>query len=122
MLVSDDSALVGNGYDNFRILLENDTLTAQPAFKPWIDGAIDKIFFFVRNFFQKLIAFFHIQMAGGAGANAATIVIEVHIVFLGQFQDRHVHKITRNCFARDAGIFKLKSNGCHGRASRGVQR
>jgi hypothetical protein len=52
-------------------------------------------------------------MAGGTRANPAAVVIEVHIVFLGQFENGLVYKIAFHRFRGDAGIFKLKLDNCH---------
>ena len=113
MFVSNNSALIRNRDRNIRVVFQNNALAAKAAFQARIDGAIDKIFFFIGNFLQKVLPFFHINVAGGAGAYAAAVVVEVHVVFFGQFQNRHVGKFARYCFGRNAGIFELKSNCCH---------
>jgi hypothetical protein len=47
MFVADDSALVWDGDCNLSLVVQNDTLTAETAFQSRVDGAIDKVFFFV---------------------------------------------------------------------------
>ena len=106
MFVSDDSALVGDGNGDFGGIVEDNTLTTKAAFKARVDSAVNKIFFFVRYFFQKIFALLYVNMASGAGTHSATIVIEVNVEFLCQFQNRFVLKITRDSFRRYAGIFK----------------
>lgn len=87
MFVSDDSALVRDGHDDFSVLVENDTLASEAAFEFGIDGSVNEIFFLVRDFFQKIVALLDINMASGAGAHAAAVVVEMHVGDLGDFQN-----------------------------------
>ena len=56
MFVPDDAALVGNGHDDLGSIVQNDALAAEPALDAGVDRAINEIFLFVRDFFQKLLA------------------------------------------------------------------
>ena len=114
MFVSDNSPLVRNRHRDLCGFVQDHTLTTQPAFQTRIDGAVDKIFFLVRYFFQKIFSFFHVQVAGGTRADAPAIVIEVHVEIFRQFQNGHVDKIAGHCFRRYIGIFELKCNCSHG--------
>lgn len=106
MFVADNTALIGNRNRYFGGFIENDALTTQAAFKSRIVGTINKILLFVGNFFQELLAFFHINVAGGAGTNAAAIVIEVHVVFFRQFKNGQVGKVAADRFGRNVLIFE----------------
>lgn len=121
MFVADNSALIGNGDGYFSAVIENDALATQAAFKPGIDGAINKVFFLVGNFFQILLALFHINVTGGAGAYAATVVVEVNVVFFGNFQNRNIYIIPPHGNWSYAGIFKIKMNDCHGFCKRSAK-
>ena len=87
VLMSDDSSLVGYGDGDVGIVVEDNALATKSALKARIDGAVNEVFFFVRNFFQKLVAFFHINMTGRTRAHAAAVVVEVNVEFLCQFQN-----------------------------------
>lgn len=113
MFMSNDPSLVGDGNGDLGVVVEDDALAAQAAFEPWIDGAVNEVFLFVRYFFQELVAFFHIDVAGGAGAYPAAIVIEMNIVILRQFEDGFVLKIARNGLGRYARIFKKEFYSSH---------
>ena len=106
MLVTDDPALIGNGNGDFGFVVEYDALTTEPTFQPGIDCPIDKVFFLVRDFFQKRFALFYVNMAGRACAYTAAIMVEVHVVLFRQFKNRQVFKIPGDGFGRDRGIFK----------------
>jgi hypothetical protein len=47
VFVSDNSALIGNGYGDAGILVENDTLTGKTALEARIDGAINEVLFLI---------------------------------------------------------------------------
>ena len=113
MFVSDNSFLIWNSDRNAGIFFQYDALATQPAFQARIDRAVDEIFFFIGDFFQEFFTAFHIDMAGGTGANPAAIVVQVYVVLLSEFQNRHIQEITRHCFRGDAGIFELKCNCSH---------
>lgn len=114
MFVADDLPLIRNSYSDVRILVEDDALATQAAFEPGIDGAIDEILFFFRDFFQELFPFFDVHMTGRAGADAAAIVVQVHVVLFGQFQDGQVEEFALDGFGGDGFIFELKLDGSHG--------
>ncbi len=113
MFVADNALLIGNGDSDIGVCNQENTLAGQSAFQSRVDGAINKIFFFIGNFLDEMFPFFHVDMAGGAGAYAATVVIEVDIVFFREFQHRHIQKIARHRFGGDTRIFKLISNCSH---------
>ncbi len=113
MFVPDDARLVWNSYHDIRILVEDNALAGQSALDARIDGAVDKVLLLVGDFLQMGLAFFHINMTGGASAYTATVVVEVDIGLLGDFEDRGVQKFTRHLLGGDIGIFKLKSNCSH---------
>lgn len=113
MLVSDDAALIWYFHFDDRIIFQNDALATQAGFQFWIDGPVHEIFFLVRNFLQKIIAFENINMAGAARTNAATIVVQVNAMFFGYFQDGHVNWHVGDRNGRNAFIFESKFDGCH---------
>ncbi len=106
MLVPNNPFLVGDGDRDNSIFVQNDTLATQSAFKARVDGAIDEIFFFVGDCFQKFIALLHIEVAGGTSANAPAIVVQVDIEGFGKFQNGLVFKIARNGLGGNGFIFK----------------
>lgn len=110
----DDLPLIRNGDRHLGVFFQDDTLTAQPALQPRVDGAIDKIFFLVGNLLQEFLPFLDVHVAGGTGAHAAAVVVQMHVVVLRDFEDGHVQKIARRGFGRDGFIFKLKMYGSHG--------
>ncbi len=112
MLVTDNAALVGDFDFDFCVVRQNNALTRQPRFDARIDGAVDKIFFFVRDFFQFVFAFQHKNVARAARANPTAIVVEVNVVKLGHFQNRNI-AFCRHGFGRNIFIFKCKFNNCH---------
>ena len=113
MIVSDDSALVGYGYSDFGVVVENNTLTTKATFEARVDGTVNKVLFFVRYFFQKFIAFFHIYVARRACAHPTAVVIQVNVVVLGQLQNGLILEITLNGFGRNARVFKQKCYSSH---------
>ena len=106
MLVSDDSALIGNGDGDIGVFIQNNALTGEATFQARIEGAINKILFFVGYFLQKILSFFDINVTSGAGANAAAIVVQVHIVFLGDLQNGHIGIFAHNGLGRYAFVLK----------------
>lgn len=113
MFVSDNSTLVGDGDSYFGVVIEDNTLTTKATFEARVDGAVNEVFFFVRYFFQKFVAFFYINMARGAGAHSTAVVIQVNVEFFRQFQYGFILKITRHGFGRYARIFKQKLYSSH---------
>lgn len=109
----DDAPLVWYGDGYLRLVVQYNALAAQPALEAGADGAINKVFFLVRNFLQIRLPLFHIHMAGGTGAHPATIVVEVDIKLLGQFEDGHIFKIALHRYRGNARIFKLKVDNSH---------
>jgi hypothetical protein len=75
----DNTGLIGDNYYDFGVFVEDNTLASKPTFQARISSAVDKVFFFVGYFLQVIASFFHVNVAGRAGANAATIVVEMHI-------------------------------------------
>jgi len=113
MFMSDDAALIGDGDGNFCIFVEQYALAGQTAFQTGVDGAVNEVFFFIRNFFQKILAFFDVHMAGRTGAHAATVVVEVYVVVLRYFKDRLIQKISVDRFGGYFGVFKQKMYDGH---------
>lgn len=87
-LFSQKLCLIGQGDGNISCCFQQHTLTAQPRIQSWIYSPVNKIFFFIRQFFNVLFSCFHIQMAGAACANTSAIVMQFDIVFQGYFQNR----------------------------------
>lgn len=83
----DDSTLIGDGHDDFSVLVENDALAGEAAFESRIDRSVNEIFLFVRNLFQKIVALLNVNMASRAGTHAAAVVVEMHVGNLGDFQN-----------------------------------
>ena len=54
VLVSNDFPLIGNGDFHHCVIFQNDALTTTPRHNARVDGAVDKIFLRIRNFFQKI--------------------------------------------------------------------
>jgi hypothetical protein len=108
VFVPDDSFLVGDGDGDGSIGVKDDALAGEAAFEAGVDGSVNEIFLFVGDFFDVLLAFFHIDVASGAGAHAAAVVVEVHVVVFRDFEDGHFLKIARHRFGGDARVFKLK--------------
>jgi hypothetical protein len=52
MFMTNNPTLIGYFYTNFGIIIQNDTLATQAGLQSGIDSTIDKIFLFVRDFFQ----------------------------------------------------------------------
>ena len=113
VFMANNAALVGNGHFYFGTFVQNDALAGQAAFNARIKSPIDKILFFVGQSFQKIVALLHVNMAGGAGADAAAVMVQVDIVFLRDFQDGHVLETSRHRFGRGTLIFKKEFNGGH---------
>ncbi len=113
MFVSNDSSLVGDGDGNFGGVVEDNALTTKPTFNARVDGAIDKVFFFVGDFLNVLLSLFHVNMASRAGANAPAVVVQVYIVLLGQFEDGHVYKVALDGFGGNIRIFKQELDNSH---------
>lgn len=57
-------------------------------------------------------------MAGGAGTNAAAVVVKMYIVFLGQFEDGHIFKVALDSFWGNIRVFKQKVDNSHNRVAR----
>lgn len=113
MFVSDNTGLIGNSHHDLGGFVQNHTLASQAAFQARVGGAVNEILFLIGKFFELVIAFFHINVTGGAGANAAAVVIQVYVSLFGDFQNRHVFEISRNRFGRNFLVFELKSYSCH---------
>jgi hypothetical protein len=113
MFVTDDIFLIGYGHGDDGIFVQDDALAAEAAFEARIDGAVNEILFFIGNFLQKLLSLFNIYVASGAGANAAAVVVEVHVEVFRDFEDRLVGKIAGHRFTRNRFIFKKKMNSSH---------
>jgi hypothetical protein len=113
VFVSDDPALIGYGYCDAGILVQNNTLTGKAAFEARIDGAVNKIFFLVGNFLKEIITLLNVNVTGGAGAYTSAVVVQMYIVILRYFQNRHILKVAGNRFRSNIGIFKFESYSGH---------
>jgi len=113
VFVSDNAALIGNGYAYFGQLVQNNTLAGQATFETWIESPVNEIFFLVGYAFQEIFALLHINMAGGTGTYAAAVVIQVYVAFFCDFQNGHILEISGHRFGRNSLIFKVELNGGH---------
>lgn len=113
MFVSNDSFLIWNSNRDVCLIVEYNTLTAKATFDTGVNGAVNKILFFVRDSFQKRLSFFDIHMAGRTCTNPAAVVVEVYIVFLRQFKDGHIFKVALDGFWSNIRVFKLKVDNSH---------
>jgi len=113
MLFAKELGLVGQShfYKAFAILQY--TLAAKAGIDPWAYSSVDKVFLSVSKLRQAFASFFHIKVAGAACAYHSAIVVQINIVFKGNFQNAlagcHV-------FERDRGqafLFKIDFNGVH---------
>jgi hypothetical protein len=84
--MSDDSALVGNGYHKIAFFIQL-ALAGQAAVVSWIARTIHIVFFPVTHLRQQVFTLLDIYMAGTATAYAAAIVVELDIVIECHFQD-----------------------------------
>lgn len=113
MLMPDNLTLIGNSYSDFGLVVQDDALASQAAFQPGIDSAVDEIFFLIGNLFQEFFTAFNVHMAGGAGAYAAAIVIQMNVVLLRNFEYRHILVVAMHRYRWDGFIFKLKFYRSH---------
>ena len=113
MLVPDDPRLIGDLHLDHGIVVEDDALAAKARFQSGVDGAVDEVFLFVGDLFQKVVAGLDIDVAGTAGANATAIVIEVHAIVLGHFQYTISFFNVLDRYGRDVGVFECEFHGCH---------
>ena len=114
VFVTDDLALVGDRDRYFSRIIQNDTLASEAALEPWIDGPVDEILLFFRDFLQIILTAFDIYMTGGTRTNASAVVVQVNAVVFGDFQDGLLLKIARHGFPGNGFIFKLKFYCNHG--------
>lgn len=96
--MSNNPRLIGDRYSDFRIFVEDNTLAGQAALQARIDSAIDEIFFLVGDFFEVIVAFFHVNMTGRAGTNAAAVMIQVHIGIFCDFKNGLSLELARHFF------------------------
>jgi hypothetical protein len=87
VFVSDDTALIRYGYGDACILIQDDTLTGETTFEARINGAVNEIFLLVGNFLQKIVPFLNINVTGGTGTYTPTVVVQMHIIILRDFQN-----------------------------------
>ena len=83
--MSNNSTLVGDGHDDIGGFVKDDALASEAAFEARVVGAVNEIFLFVADFFEKLVAAFDVNMARRASANAAAVVVEMHAKLLRDF-------------------------------------
>ena len=73
--------LVGQGNADFTAAAGfQNALATESGINSWITRAVNKILFFIRNFWNEIFAFFEVQMAGAAGADHAAIMMEFYVV------------------------------------------
>ena len=113
VLVSDDLFLIGNEYVQLRRLVQDDTLTAEPAIDGRINGPVDEVLFPVADLLQVIPPFLYVDMTGAARAYLPTVVIEVDVVIFGHFQYRGAFVIRFNRFGGQVRILERKMNSCH---------
>ena len=82
--MANDARLV---WDAHRNRPHDEALATQSRFDAWVVGAVYEIFFFIGHLGQVIHAVFDVYVAGAAGADAATVVVEVDAVFFGQVED-----------------------------------
>jgi hypothetical protein len=63
-----------------------DALTSQARIDAGVTGAVNKVFFPVGYLWDKVVAFFQINVAGAAGAHHAAVVMELYAIVEGYFQ------------------------------------
>ena len=93
--------------------MRDNTLTTKATLQAGVDRPVNEVLLLVGDFLQVFLSFFDVHMAGGAGAHPAAVVVQVHVVFFGNFQNRLVQKISADGFRRDGCVLKLKCNGGH---------
>jgi hypothetical protein len=113
MFVSNYTFLVRDGHHDMSIFFQNNTLASQATFQTWIDGAINKVFFFIGYFLYDIVTLFNVDMAGGTSTHATAVVVEVDICFFCNFENGLILKIATDRFFRNGSIFKLKCNCYH---------
>lgn len=113
MFVANNSALVGDGYGDVGGSIEEDALAGEAAFDARIVGTVDEIFLFIRDFFEKPVASFDVNMAGRTGANAAAIMVQVDVMLLGHFENREVGLHVFDGDGSDIFVFKQKPDSSH---------
>ena len=113
MFVSDDLLLIGDFDLDHGVFVEDDGLTAKTAFNAGVDGPVDEVFFFIADLFKCVFALVDVDVAGAAGTNLATVVVEVNIVLLGHFQDANIRRDVLDRFRSDAFVLKGEFYGGH---------
>ena len=113
MFVSDDLLLIRNFYLDDRILIKDDRLTTKAAFNPWINGPVNEVFFFIADFLQRIFSLVHINVAGAAGANFTTVVIQVNFILFGYFENANVRRDVLHRLGGDAFVFEGELDCCH---------
>ena len=108
MLVTDDPGLIRNGHLDDRILVQDDTLATQAGFQPRIDSSVNEILFLVGDLLEKFLSGLDIDMAGTAGTDTTTIMVQMNIVILCNLQNR-IALFSVLYFNRSNGrVFKFK--------------
>ena len=111
--MANNAPLIGHGDRYFGGFIQDNALAAQAAFEAWVERPVNEILFLVGYFLDVFFPLLYVHVAGGAGADAATVVVEVNVVFFGDFEDGHILKTARHGLDRDIFIFKLELNGSH---------
>lgn len=113
MFVPDNSGLVWYLHFDHGISIQNNTLATKARFQAGIDRSVNKVFFFVRNFLQKIFARLDVHMASTARAYAPAVVVEMNVIFLCYFQYGIAFFYIFNRDSLYIFIFKCKLNNSH---------
>ena len=97
--------LVRDGYDQVFVALDH-ALAGQAGVQARIDGAVDEVFFFFGDLGQVVHAGFHVNVAGAAAANAATVVLQFYIVIESHIQHRFALHTGKRLVGFAVGKFK----------------
>lgn len=112
-LFSQKLALVGHGYKKLAAAVFEHALAAEAAGEAWVYRTVNKILLAVGQFRKIILAFFHVYVAGAAGAYAAAVVVKLNIVAQRYFQNRIAGGNIGQCNWLKSLLFKLKMNIVH---------
>jgi hypothetical protein len=121
VFVSDDAGLIRDGHLNICFLIQDDALTTQAGFQPGIDGPVNEILLLVGNLLQILFARFDIHMAGTAGTNTTTVVIQMYTMVFGDLEKGIPGLDLIDGDFRDVRVLKSKGDNSHRWGALGTQ-
>ncbi len=113
MFVTDYVFLVGYHHFNHGVFVQNNALARQTRFQTRIDGTVNEVFFFLADVLQKIISFFDVYVTGAARTHTTAVVVEVNVVFFGQFQNRNICRRLLHRDGRNGFILESKMYGSH---------